>query len=416
MLKINFAKMKLVIYLFLLIFAPPLIPRVSVIHILTCFSMFYMLVKWRTSFKLFYKQKEVKRFIILFSLFIVYVLIRMGYSLVTNPINMDNYITALYKLFMVLIEIPICCCFVIIYCCKKGYSFDELLKLFVWTGLIQVVVGGCMIVSPSFKYAMVSFMQRNNGASIQDIVPWEYNRRYNAISDCMLDMLGWGLGILSAIPLYIKGKKHALYLIAIPFLVLITVSNSTTGIIMFVLVVGIAVLGKIKKISNNKIVLFGASIFIIIGTVIAMKYVVPSTYVWTMNEIKSIMGMKTEKVSSFSKVMSSDFRVFPEDILELFFGTGHTVYRADGYTHSDLGYVNNIWLVGIVGTVFLYGIFLYLYCSCIKTRQKVLVIALALAMYIFELKGMGVCYNPGMVLTMLCMFGIISLEKRRKQP
>ena len=414
MLKINYAKMKLVIYLFLLFFAPPLIPRVSVIHILTFFSLMYMLIKWRTSFKLFYRQKEIKKFIVLFLVYIMYAVTRIGYSLIMNPINIDNYFVALYKLFMVLIEIPICCCFVIIYCRKKEYSFDELLKLFVWTGMIQVVIGGCMILSPSLKYAVVSFMQRNNGASIQDIVPWEYNRRYNAISDCMLDMLGWGLGVLSAIPLYIKGKKHFLYLIAVPFLVLITVSNSTTGFIMFALLAGIAVIGGIKKVSNNKIVLYGVSIFIVIGTIVAMKYMVPSTYTWTMNEIKSIVGMKTEKVSSFSKVMSSDFRVFPESIQELFFGTGHTVYRANGYAHSDLGYINNIWLTGIFGTIYLYGVFLYLYYSCMKTNQKCLVIALAIAMYMFELKGMGICYNPGMAVTMMCMFGMISMEEKSR--
>lgn len=412
MITINKSKIKLVIYLFFFIFAPPLIPRISTIHVLTVGSLLYMLLYWRTSLKLFYRQKNIKTFFTLFVIYLLYTMSRMAYSIIVNPVNADNYANTLYKFFMVVIEIPICCAFIIIYCNKKNYSFDELLKMIIWTGVIQVVVGGCMIVSPSIKYSLVSFMQKNNGSSISDIVPWEYNRRYNAISDCMLDMLGWGLGIISALPLYLKGKKRYIYLLCIPFLVVITVANSTTGIIMFGILTVIAILGKIKKISNNKVVLIGVAFFAAIGAVIAMKYVVPSTYDWTVNEIKAILGMNTEKVSSFSKVMSADFRIFPEQIIELVFGTGHTIYGASGFAHSDLGYINHIWLGGLVGIIGIYFIYFTLFKAGFKRHRKAVVLSLAIAMYIFELKGFGICYNPGMALTMLLVFGVIIFEKK----
>lgn len=414
MIAINKSKIKLVLYLFLFIFAPPLIPKVSVIHILFAFSLTYMMINWRTSLKVFFRQKSVKYFLGFFSMYFLYILSRVAYSLVTSPINMDNYLVALYKYYMVLVEIPVCCAFVVIYCWKHRFSYDDLLKILIWVGLIQVVVGGCMIVSPSIKRFLVSYMQKNNGSSIDKIAPWEYNRRYNAISDCMLDMLGWGLGIISAIPLYIEGKGRHKYLIAIPFLILITVANSTTGIIMFVLMVCIGVLGKLKKISNNKLLIVGMCMVGLVGAVIAMKYIVPSTYAWTVNEMKAILGMKTEKVSSYSKVMSSDFRVFPDNIVEFFFGTGHTVYRAKGFLHSDLGYVNNIWLGGIVGIVIIYLIYLFLFGGCIKTKHRGLIMALAISVYVFELKGMGICYNPGMVLVVLLTFAAISMDKKKQ--
>lgn len=412
MITINKSKIKLVIYLFFFIFAPPLIPRISIIHILTAGSLLYMLLYWRTSLKLFYRQRNIKAFFTLFLIYLLYIVSRMAYSIIVNPVNADNYVNTLYKFFMVVIEIPICCAFIIIYCNKKSYSFDELLKMIVWTGIIQVVIGGLMIVSPSIKYSLVSFMQRNNGSSISDIVPWEYNRRYNAISDCMLDMLGWGLGIISALPLYLKGKKRYMYLLCIPFLVVITVANSTTGIIMFAILAVIAILGKIKKISNNKVIIIGVSFLVAIGAVIAMKYIVPSTYDWTVNEIKAILGMNTEKVSSFSKVMSSDFRIFPEQIIELVFGTGHTIYSVSGFAHSDLGYINHIWLGGLFGTIGIYFIYFILFKAGFKKQRKAIVLSLAIAMYIFELKGFGICYNPGMALTMLLVFDVIIVEKK----
>lgn len=413
MITISKTKIKLVIYLFFLIFSPPIFSQVSIIHIQTVLTLLLLLVKYEKEMKSFFKQKCMLTFFVNYMFIMIFVMMRMTSSYFNTSVNIDNYFIAAYKFFMAIVEIPICCVYVAICCKRKGYCVDEVLVLIVWTGILQLIIGSMMAVFPEFKLALVTIMQENNGLDVSSIPFWEYNRRYFAFSDCMVDMLGWGLGIIAALPLYLESKKNRGYIVLVPFLLVLSMMNATTGGVIFGIVAGIGILRKIKSFTIYKLINIGLLIIIMIMGIVAVRYIAEDSYKWAIREIKSILGLNNT-ISSFNNVMDVKIRQLPDTMKELWIGTGHTVYQAEGFQHSDLGYVNNIWLIGIVGTILLYGNYMKLFIDCIrKSKRKVLIISVGISMFVFELKGIGICYNPGMTLTILLIYVCISLTSTK---
>lgn len=411
MVSISITKIKLTIYLFIFIFAPPVIPRISIIHFLTVYSLIELVLKRRNTVKSIMRSKTFREYYLLFSLCLSYLFFRMAVSYIFAPVNLSNYLVTVYKFFMVYFEIMICCLYLITYMIKKELKFKDLLICIIHAGLIQMLFAVMMALSPDIKYKLVSLMMRNNGSDISDIVYWEYNRRYFAFSDCMVDMLGWGLGIITGLPLFLeRGRNSRGYLIFVPLLAVLTVINSTTGLVIFVIMLFVAVMKAMRKVSIKKAAVCIGILFAAVLAVWLMKVFVPYSYNWTLNEVKSILHVGETGISSFKNVISADRRFLPESLFEMVFGTGHTVYGAEGFSHSDLGYVNNIWLGGLLGTLCLYGTFAWLFVKSLRVHHSFLIVAVAFAFFAFEIKGVGICYNPGMALTMLIVWSNIFLK------
>jgi len=104
----------------------------------------------------------------------------------------------------------------------------------------------------------------------------------------------------------------------------------------------------------------------------------------------------------------------------LIFGTGHSVYGVDGYAHSDVGYVNDIWLVGILGSAFMMTLIAMAVILFAKTDKRMICISIFLvgAILIFQIKGRAIMANAGFITSMLIvMSGILTptqIEGSRK--
>ncbi len=402
---IHKSKVKLIIYLFFLIYAPPIFPYISTIHVQTIFTFFLLYNNYWMETRKIFKQKHIRSFYKTYFIFICCLIIRILFSVFFNPINTDNYLTTLYKFFMVLIEIPICCAYVNIFCKKWKIDFNELLEIIVCTGILQLYIGILMATSPEIKHVLVSIMQQNNGKNIEDITEWEYNRRYFAFSDCMLDMLGWGLGIIAALPLFIEKSINKYYWILTPFLLVFAAMNSTTSIIVFTVMFIVYFVERVYNLRKNDFIkILVLPILFLMGIVI-MRYIAPDSFEWFLNEIISIVNDNVE-ISSYRNVISREKWYLPIDLFQRLIGSGHTIYGANGFVHSDVGYINQIWLLGFIGASYLYYIFLKLFYNSFKLSNNKLVIALAFTFYLFEIKGIGISFNPGLSCVMIVLFNL----------
>ena len=115
--------------------------------------------------------------------------------------------------------------------------------------------------------------------------------------------------------------------------------------------------------------------------------------------------------TSFSNLMRKSYWILPTKVTNVLFGTGHSVYQIKNYTHSDVGYINMIWLSGIIGSAWLYGSFIALAlnvkkCS-INTLQKNISIFCIFAFLLFEAKGIGIAINTGIPIIMLIYYAIL---------
>lgn len=410
--KIYKKKVWLIVYLFLLVFSPPIIKKINILHILTLYALLKLATKYKLYFQEFFQQSNVRTFMKGLGIYSVYVVIAEIISFVNLPVENSAYLYMTYKIICTVIEIPICCCYLYAYCKKYKISNEEILYSLVSTGIIQLIIGAIMMVSPTIKFFLVSLMQANTSGSVESISFWEYNRRYFAFSGCMLDMFGWGMGIIAGLPFYIK-DVNSKYLLISPFLLIIGVMNSTTTVIIYlIMLIGGIIKKNIEKNEMKKttFLILGVTPIVFLVSFEIMKVCAPDSFKWFLNEIMSILGESNK--SSFLNVVDKNVWYLPENVIGKLFGTGHYVYAVSGFKHSDIGYINMIWISGICGVLIFFITLLKTVQRCCEINRNYawLYIILFGAFWIFEIKGIGIGINPGMACTMVIYMLSANLE------
>lgn len=412
--KTNFVKLWLIIYIFCLIYAPPIFYKVNFLWLQSVFTSLLLITKYRNRFKTFISCKYIRTFLGLYMIATFYIFCIIIISFIFSPINIMNYIISLYRVLLVLGPVTICVIYIILVADSIRLSISDILKLCVFSGLIQSVITILTLSSPQVKYSIASFVLKNtSGKNISDIPFWEYQRRYFAFSDCMVDMIGIGSGILTAIAFYLGIVKKNYYFLFSAVLFLVPLFNAVTGIIITVIAI-LCLIPLFKKYLNGKKFVFIQVIFMLclIGVIIFI-FKQPDSIKWVMRELNALLHItqatqNNAAISSVKNIFKESFWILPSDPIILLFGSGHTLYEAQGYTHSDIGYINIIWLCGIWGSVLLYGSYIYLFYHAWKHKRfssyRYLIIGVAFSFFAFECKGIGITYHPGMPLILLLSF------------
>lgn len=410
------------LYLFFFIFAPPIIPNINSFHILFLYTFIILIFKYYGLFRSFIRKKICRIFFYGYILLLLYVVALMMICMISGKINIMNEITQLYRYFMVVLELPVCSIYISIYCRKNGYRYYDLIKNIIYAGLIQSIFTILMFSSPSIKSKIVNFMSitNGNGGSFLNMSAWEYARRYNAFSDNLQDAFGWGTGIIAGLALFLALHYNKKYFWAFPFLIFVPLLNSVTGLVfsgimIFIILLPYVMTGNFKGIKYIVGLLVGGILIAII--VICVN---PFIFKWVSSNILAIgkLGRGSASSTSFGHLMNNSNWIFPENVYEIVFGTGHNVMGdALGYHHADPGLTNNIWLMGIVGTTYLYC----LWSVVIGVAEKKmgheffsLFFSVWVCFILFEIKGLTNFYNPGMAITECLIFSTLIENKYKK--
>ena len=104
------------------------------------------------------------------------------------------------------------------------------------------------------------------------------------------------------------------------------------------------------------------------------------------NEARSLLI--NNQLEGTTKYLISDRLFFPEGI-GLLFGTGSRVFGnlTQGVVSSDIGFVNDIFMGGIIYIFILYGAYYMLIASSISKKQNLLKIILVIALLVANWKG-----------------------------
>lgn len=140
---------------------------------------------------------------------------------------------------------------------------------------------------------------------------------------------------------------------------------------------------------------------------------------WVSNGVDDLLAFlngQDNGTDSVSKLTNTMW--FLPESLFLLFGTGHTVYEATGYSHSDIGYVNDLWLGGLIGSLLLYIPFIYMFLKAFRSKyhqlDRILVVFLLLSFFIANIKTVIISYNVGTSVTMLLVFFVIFNDRNYK--
>lgn len=429
MIIINKSKLYLSIYLFFLIFMPPIIPKINVLYFVFVFSFVVITINMKKELYYIINNNIIKKFNISFLLYSIFATIHIVYDcLFGNKLELIEYIYDVYNLVGVGILINVCAIYVVCYSIKHKFNIFDICSCLIYAGLLQGIICCLAILFPIVKNKLNSIFIHNVYGSLENsgILSWTFKERLYGFANVLYDGFGYGTGVIAGISfLSLFENKFSLKRILF-FVVLFIVPtvNAITGFFITVIAILLRVAFSLnnKKTSLSKIcTVIMVLIILIIGYVILenkASYAVERL----QSNIWAILG-KNDGITSYKNLTRKSYWTIPDKLINVLFGTGHSVYTTKKFVHSDTGYTNSVWLVGIIGSLWLYGIFIVsalriIRVSCDKFKKELMYFCI-ISFLFFEIKGIGISINTGISVVLIIMYSLavfgqnIKMETRK---
>lgn len=354
---------KFLIYVFgfLLIYYPGLIPNINPYIFPLCMLLLLMLIELPSksiSVIKNVKNKEIFLFILGIIASIAYYAII--YSLNNNNITlMDMRIvqgsSVIIYLFLVL--------YLLEFLKKMGNNYKDNMEFLFIIGSIQGIICILMLLIPSFKefanYLMYSSGKFEKGAYI-------FTTRVYGISNTYTYGLPIYHGLLSGLCFYISAVKEKKFFKYLPFIFIVAFLNGRTGILIAVLsIILSSIYLIIKKGMFTTVLSYLFKFSILFSFVILMvKLFLPNIFkfvsiLWVEINAFIVSG----ELSGTTQYLARD-NFFIPDGFGLLFGEGFRPYSdMNSIYKTDIGFVNDLFMGGILYISLLYGSFIKLLMS-----------------------------------------------------
>ena len=406
------------LYAFVLIFAPPFMPYPQIA--LTALSLFLLVGFYpKTSISVIV-QSNMHKWAIGMLVWAAYILtIPTLISMVTDDIvDLSHYMHIFNRYGMLfLVGIP-CCTLVISHMEKKRYDWRFLVEIMINAGLIEAGCAIAAFLSPAIKNFFVSLMRTFTGNYLYSNA-WYTTVRSYGFAGTLVDLFGYGVALIAGVSLYYGIVGKAKYILYSQIIIIAALLNARTGVILYVcafLLACVYVLKDHRPKQLLRLLLTMAELGLCVFIVFRVLARNEATMSWIKNAINSFTGIfskskaKTDASTNvFNLLLETQSWSLPSPI-RVVFGTGHNLYLAEGYRHSDIGYINEIWLCGIVGCLLLYGLIVWLTMKIVKKKNSVFSFAgiyMMLSYFAFNIKGIALGYNPGAITMFLMLFGFL---------
>ena len=336
----------LIIFTFLFIYYPPIFPT-NTLHILGVISWIIILCNMSSFSKLFIRGGYIKE--ILFSLFMT------SYLCIVLLMNGGTDLLIGYVFITLGIEIlPIS--FVIVYFLKKLNGKRKFTDLIIHVGFLQSVFSVLTFLIPQLQLWVINTML---SYGYRDIIIRLSQHRMFGLSYTFPYSMPIVQGVIACLSMYLGINKNAKYFIFTPFLIFSGIINARICIVIALIGALLILFDSLRLKFRKKykiviIVLFFTLLFNPISNFI--QEVSPSTYAWLYDGGEELINLFYGDTSGsyMSYITNKANYILPSD-LNFVFGTSKRVIRDNTTYKSDIGYVNDIWLGGIVYAVIIYS-------------------------------------------------------------
>lgn len=413
------------IYFFCLIFAPPIIYKLNFLIPLTLFTLIYMLIDQNRNYSkyLFNKQILLGYFVYVFYIVLISLLNMIG----NNYIYVSNNIIVYYRLVVLLPFQYICAVFLKVNIVKR----ETIYKYIVLSGFIQGLIAFATLILPNLKLILVEIMAKNTGLSVfeqETVYTATTNFRFFGFSNTLLDTFGYGMGLIAVLSVFLAMNISKKYFITTPFILLSIFLNSRTGIIIFI--IGSVTLLVLNKYTYREYIRTFSYTFALLALIVPimnfLSKISPNTVYWITSGFENLLYFILRKERSQFEItnvlFSNSFWTFPTSISSIVFGTGHTVYGLKSVLgfHSDVGYVNQFWLNGIIGTLIKIGFIFNILQNALKNisnnspNENPLIYSLILSALFMMVKADVYSYNPGTIINIILLTSWFFGEEKKE--
>lgn len=313
---------------------------------------------------------------------------------------------------------------------KSGGNLDMLVDCILFAGLLQSAITLLSFISPSVKSMLLA---RLSAAGVLDLEYYGYyvGMRLYGYADGLTYATPVLQAFLAMLAFHCSIKKNIKYGLLIPPLLFSAIINARTSLVI-VAVCGAIMLAQSKGFTARRlmriIVMAFVSLVALVAGILVLQVLAPNTYLWIVDGASQILLFFGGDHDSgyFSYLIDANRWILPKGI-ELVFGAGTRIMGSNptGY-HSDVGYVNDIWLGGTIYCAVVYSLVFY-YLRALKSSRasdvemrgllRYLVYAYLVCFIFLNLKGYIINLN-GManLLIVILVFQLVTVnvEERRK--
>lgn len=391
--KINFIPY---ILIFLVVFNPPLHKGISFTTIAVLAAISVCALCSKVLFRIL-NDFTIKSFLVLCIVFALWCII----SGLVNCISSSETSTILTNAISTCFYL--CCAIIVslgltIYFHRKNYSLGNVIDIYIYVGVIQAVISLMCLFVPAVKSFLNDWTVQNSNspALVRAFIMNSYRRNYGFASS-LFDIFGCTMSIIAVLTFAraINGKPR--YLIYYGMICIAAILNARTSIILIAAgtaIVFFSIHGRqIKKsifLTKLLVVMVGICAFIILASLLMTSG--SDNTQWLKDGLNEISSMAQGKKTGYFEILFNNFLFFPS-LIESIAGTGLLPEQAIA-KGSDVGYVQNIWQFGMVGSVLLYLAYFQLFRKArLNTKNVYPGMAAALfamvALYMIKLNCLG---------------------------
>lgn len=380
-----------IIVIFILLFNPPIVKKSVLEYLISIIALLYVALHWSSARNLM-KSHYFRKLLKLLLIFFMYYLLAAfgGYVSYSEKSIFYEYVKLLIKYVSVL------CTSVYLVCTwkKKEYSIDSILALFVYTATIQSIFSFVTFIFPTVRLYFANMMINNARSEwmsqiAQSFVYW--NQRLYGFSDNLYDMFGYTMSTIATISLFLAFKNGKVrYLMMAMMISVSAILNSRTSLILIGLGIAVLIIHDLwlRKISRKNAAMrfsLGAGIIVVLYFFV---FIVSRTDTGFLikSGIEEIVGVFKGRHEGYFYALFEQFIFFPKTVMGLLFGTG--LAPDYFYRNSDVGYICNIFMYGLVGSMFLYHIYIFIFNYGKKNlRYKSLYVFFEIALFVYLIKS-----------------------------
>ncbi len=305
-----------------------------------CFLLFLPIILANKEVRSFFKNPLYSRYILIILLAAMYYLFR--YLLATNDFNFTKT-RVLQNCYPIISLINLT---VIVFFMKKiGYTKDEGIRVILNLAAIQGVVCALMLMIPSFKnVANILFI---NSSSFKEGDYILSSRIYGIASDYTY-AFPISHGLLCGLSLFVGFNGQKRYIVFSIFILLSVLLNGRTGFLIAIITLLLACVISIKNKRNALTVLVFMLFILLVAVLLVfqLKEIFPNVYTFAFGLFRQI----SERSGTIKYLFETNFYL-PEG-LGFIFGEGHMVFGGEaiqyGYMATDIGFVNDMFMGGII--------------------------------------------------------------------
>jgi hypothetical protein len=272
---------------------------------------------------------------------------------------------------------------------KRGFTQQQAFELLLKFGALQGVICLLGLVFPYFKDLAVALYTAAGGAN-----PFVIEARIYGISSDYTFGTPIYHGLLAGIGVYyaVKDRLHA-YLPLILLTLFAAFLNGRTGVIVFlvVAVLSIVILYSRKREKRKIVIALGSIAAAVVLLLSFIGHISPSTRQFIgmfINDTKNLLF--EQELTGNYEILIEDSLSVPANDSAILFGEGTRVYDANAQAavgfRSDIGYINDLYMGGILFMLLLYlGVFYFLLAG--SSADRLLFILIILVMLLANFKG-----------------------------